>query len=233
MGKVALKHKKDDGCKVQYRVCAVPNPKGGHACYAGRAVMKKASLRTIAEQMEREGSKYAQYEILGIAEQMIDVIIDRLRHGETVDFGSMMRIRPSVKGRFESETDEFDTKRHVLEVVVTAGAQLRSALEGVAAEKVDAVVYPEIKSAEVTSGAGVTIVEVYGTRLYCKDFEREAKWILKVGDLATKVSPLMQKPNGRRVTFSFPHAQYPLGTEATLALQLANGRTTSVVLTFV
>lgn len=233
MKKQVLKHVKDDSCKVQYRVCGVPNPKGGNACYAGRAVMKKASLRSIAEQMEREGSKYAQHEILGIAEQMIDVIVDRLRHGETVDFGSMMRIRPSIKGRFESEMDRFDDSRHELEVVVTAGSQLRKALEGVGAEKVGALAYPEITSAEVTQGEEVTLVYIRGRRLYRTDLGKGAQWSLTIDGTTIDVKPLLQKLNGRYVTFSFTPEQLPAGAVATLTLKLANNYETSIPLPLV
>ena len=77
--------------KVRYRLVETPIQKEGKACYAARAVVRTTSLRQIAEQMVREGSKYAEHEILGIAEQMIGVIIDRLRDGDSVNFGSIMR----------------------------------------------------------------------------------------------------------------------------------------------
>lgn len=205
--------------KVRYRLVETPIQKEGKPCYAARAVVRTTSLRQIAEQMVREGSKYAEHEILGIAEQMIGVIIDRLRDGDSVNFGSIMRFRPSIKGNFESKGEPFDPKTHQLVVAVSAGSRLRDALEGVTVECLDEVKKPEIRSVTVAPLGDLHVVEVSGIHLYQKNLGNGASWWICTADQQIQIPNVAQKTSGRTVTFLLPHATIPNGVEATVVLK--------------
>ena len=205
--------------KVRYRLVETPVQKEGKACYAARAVVQTTSLRQIAEQMVREGSKYAEHEILGIAEQMIGVIIDRLREGHSVNFGSMMRFRPSIKGNFESKGETFDPKTHQLVVAVSAGSRLRNALEGVTVECLDEVKNPEIRSVTVAPLGDLHVVEVSGIHLYQKNLGNGASWWICTADQQIQIPNVAQKTSGRTVTFLLPHATIPKGVEAPIVFK--------------
>ena len=205
--------------KVRYRLVETPVQKEGKACYAARAVVQTTSLRQIAEQMVREGSKYAEHEILGIAEQMIGVIIDRLRDGHSVNFGSMMRFRPSIKGNFDSKEEPFDPKTHQLVVAVSAGSRLRHALDGVAVECLDDGKMPEIRNVTVEVLGDLHFVEVSGIHLYQKNLGNGASWWIRTADTQVLIPNVVQKPSGRTVTFLLPHATIPKGVEATIVFK--------------
>lgn len=192
--------------------------------YAARAVVKPMNLRQIARQMVREGSKYAEHEILGVAEQMIDVIIDRLRHGASVNFGSMMRFRPSIKGGFESATEPFDAKKHQLKVAVSAGPWLRNALDGVAVEPMVAVTFPQIIDVEVGEAEDANVVQLFGRHLYRKDLGKGSQWLIRSEKKSTELRPLAQKRNGREVMFVLDGRIYPPGTTVIFVLRVKEGK---------
>lgn len=217
--------------KVRYRLVETPIQKEGKACYAARAVVRTTSLRQIAEQMVREGSKYAEHEILGIAEQMIGVIIDRLRDGDSVNFGSIMRFRPSIKGNFESKGETFDPKNHQLVVAVSAGSRLRNALEGVTVECLDEVKTPEIRSVTAAPLGDLHVVEVTGVHLYQKNLGNGASWWIRTADQQIPIPNVAQKNSGRTVTFLLPRATIPNGIEATVVLKCGKSEFTSAPIT--
>ena len=206
--------------KVRYRLVETPMQKEGKTCYAARAVVQNTSLRQIAAQMVREGSKYAEHEILGIAEQMIDVIIDRLRDGHSVNFGSMMRFRPSIKGSFDAKDEAFDPKTHQLVVAVSAGSRLRKALEGVTVECLDEAKLPEIREVTVEPLGDLRIVEVTGICLRQNNLGDGANWWIYTADQHYPISSVVQKASGRTVTFVLPQSAIPRGTEATIVLKV-------------
>ena len=220
MSKEGLKVNNGDAGKVRYRICVAPQRENETPCFGARAEVKTVSLRAIAEQVEREIAKYDASEVLCITEQVIDAIIDRLRHGYSVNFGSMMRFRPAVKGRFEHEEDEFDANRHQLVVAVSAGAQLRHALDGVSVERIKRSAIPKIRKVEVSPSEDMTFVQVKGTALYRKDLGDAAQWFIKVDHTRQPITPQIQKSSGREVIFSFSHETYAKGTTFTLILRL-------------
>jgi hypothetical protein len=213
--------------KIRYRLVETPIKKEGKVCYAARAVVQPMSLAQIAQQMVREGSKYAEHEIVGIAEQMMDVIIHQLRSGKSVNFGSVMRFRPSIKGRFESKEDAFDLKAHQLRVAVSAGSRLRDALEGVAVECVDEVKMPEIRAVTVDTLGKMRWVEVTGKYLYQKNLGDGANWWVRVADKQHPIAEVVQKPTGRTVTFLLPQTTIPVGTEVTIGLKVGKNEFSS------
>lgn len=201
---------------VQYTLSPMPPDAKGHITYGAHAIVKSCGLRAIADQMKREGSKYAQGEILAIAEQMIDVIINRLQNGYSVNFGSMMRFRPSIKGRFETKDAPFDPAQHELLVAVSVGRRLRKALEGVSVEQVADQTIPELNSVEVSCSSGTRFFKVNGYHLNRSD----AKWFIKVGKKTYWLDPVSQKKTGREVLLFQPEKTLSAGTEATLGLRV-------------
>jgi hypothetical protein len=217
--------------KIRYRLVETPIKKDGRVCYAARAVVRPMGLAQIAEQMVREGSKYAEHEIVGIAEQMMDVIIYQLRSGYSVNFGSVMRFRPSIKGRFESKEDTFDLKEHQLRVAVSAGSRLRNALDGVAVECVDEVKMPEIRAVSVEHPGQLHLVEVTGRHLYQKHLGDGVSWWARVADKQHPIMDVVQKSSGRTVTFLLPQAIFPIGTEVTIVLKVGKNEFSSALIT--
>lgn len=206
--------------KIPYRLVETPIRKDGKSCYAARVIVQPMSLRQIAAQMVREGSKYAEHEIVGIAEQMVDVIIHQLRNGRSVNFGSVMRFRPSIKGRFNAKDEAFDPKAHQLRIAVSAGRRVKNALEGVTVECVDKVNIPEIRSVTVEHPGAVCLIEVTGNHLYQKNLGNGASWWIRTADKQDPITEVVQKRSGRNVTLLVPHSTFPNGTEATLVLKI-------------
>lgn len=209
--------------KVQYHLVKMKNQKEGTERYAARTISRSSNLKTIAEQMVNEGSKYSEYEILGIAEHLIKVIIEELREGKSVNFGSVMHFRPSIKGVFTDKEETFDAAKHKVCVAVSAGSQLRNVLKDVPVELLKAEAVPEITSVQLTPSAQDTIVQLFGRHLYCEGLGERAKWFVKKGKQRTEVTPLMQKKSGREVLVSLPQKTYPTGTEVTFILQKQDG----------
>lgn len=115
--------------KIQYRLTPIPNRNGGNGGFAARAVVRSLGLKQIAEQMVREGSKYSENEIIAIADQLFSVVLNRLKNGFSINLGSMLRIRPSIKGKFEREDEAFDPKKHKIFVAVSVGRWLREKIQ--------------------------------------------------------------------------------------------------------
>ena len=213
--------------KVRYRLVKMPARQDEKAWYAAHAIVQTTSLRQIAEQMVREGSKYAEHEILGIAEQMIDVITERLRDGHSVNFGSMMRFRPSIKGRFETQDEAFDPKKHQLRVAVSVGRRLLKAVEDVTVECVDEKKMPEILDVSATPYGDSHFIEITGLHLYQKHLGDGANWSIRTADAHYPIKEVVQKTSGRLVTFLFPQATLPHGTEVTLVLTVGKSEFSS------
>ena len=220
MSTEVLKVNNGDACKVRYQICVTPQRENEAPCYGARAEVKTVSLRAIAEQVEREGSKYDASEVICITEHVIGAIIDRLRHGYSVNFGSMMRFRPSIKGRFEHEEDEFDANRHQLVVAVSAGSQLRHALDGVSVERIKQTTTPKIRKVDVSLTESMILVQVMGSALYRQDLGETAQWFIEVDHTRKPIQPQIQKQNGREVIFSLPRKTYAQGTTFTLILRI-------------
>lgn len=214
-------HATDDARKIHYRLVEIPNRDGERECYAARACITPMSLRAIAQQMVREGSKFAQHEILSMAEQMIDVITDQLRNGHSVNFGSMMHFRPSIKGRFDTEDEAFNPSKHELLVSVSVGRGLRSALKDVKPELLSGPSHPEMRAVSITPSEQTNLIRITGKHLYYKELGETANWFIRIDNKLNPVTPIFQKPNGREVLFTLPTATYPVGTEAAFILRLS------------
>lgn len=173
-----------------------------------------------AAQMVREGSKYAEHEIVGMAEQMIDVILHQLRNGHSVNFGSAMRFRPSIKGCFHAKDEPFDPKVHQLRLAVSAGRRMKHVLEGVAVECADKVNLPEIRSIVVEHPGATHLIKVSGAHLYQKNLGNGASWWIRTADKQHPITEVVQKRTGRTVTFLLPQSSFPIGTEATFVLKV-------------
>ena len=206
--------------KIRYRLVETPIRKDEKPCYAARVIVDPMSLRQIAAQMVREGSKYAEHEIVGMAEQMIDVIMHQLRNGRSVNFGSVMRFRPSIKGCFHAKDEPFNPKVHQLRLAVSAGRLMKHALEGVAVECADQEKLPEIRSVVVEHPGATHLVKVIGTHLYQKNLGSGASWWIRTANTQYPITEVVQKRTGRSVTFLLPQSTFPIGTEATFVLKV-------------
>ena len=205
--------------KIRYRLLAVPNPTGGQACFGARVVAKPSSLRSIAEQMVHEGSKYAEHEIVGIAEHMVNVMIAHLREGRAVNFGSVVRLRPSIKGRFEKKSEDFDPTKHQVSIAVSAGRLLRSVLSDVSVERDEQMAVPTIDNVEVSTVEGMHLVTLDGRHLYHEPLGEHAQWFIEYAGTRQVIRPTQQKKTGRNILFALPVKTYPEGVNITLVLR--------------
>lgn len=184
--------------KISYALQPVPPKARKDATkdgpYAAHVVASTASLATLAQQMVREGSKFSEAEIVSMMTQMMDVIADRLSHGESVNLGSMVRLRPAIRGTFETVQTPFDEKSHQVVVTATIGSKLRKIVQGVKVELVDHVVVPKVTSVNVVASSKedsktVNFI-VQGHSLLRQPCKKASEWFVIVGAEMISLTPI-------------------------------------------
>ena len=116
----SLTAKNNPGHALRYEVVrnALYEKNRGERSYFARVHAEVKSLRELAETMVREGSKYKATEIFAILQDFTDLTIRLLQEGYAINVGSLVRFRPSIRGKFTSEEDVFT--RGVHQIVVTS-----------------------------------------------------------------------------------------------------------------
>ncbi|MDR8393622.1 DUF4469 domain-containing protein [Aliifodinibius sp. S!AR15-10] len=89
----------------------------------------------VYEHMTREGSTITKAEALAGFEEVMQGIINLVKRGYAVNT-PLVNISPGIRGVFESEEDNFDTKRHEIKVNVNPGVRLQEVVEEIDVEKV-------------------------------------------------------------------------------------------------
>lgn len=221
----------ENGANIKYWLQKIPSPVANKkTAYAARAYIRSCGLMAIAEQMKREGSKYDPHEVVSILQQFFDVVIDRLKQGYSVNVGSMLHFRPSIKGSFAEKDEAFNSAKHQILVSVNEGRRLREALLNERAELVEMQVRPELTMVDVNMESSGAFLHVKGYHLY--DSEGNARWFVRVNKKVTEIAPLFVKKNGREAMLSLPIAKYPKGTTISLLLRYYKGKNNFVEYTY-
>ena len=129
-----------DGYVLRYEIVknALREKNAGEISYCARVHASVKSLRELAETMVREGSKYKSSEIFAILQDFTDLTIRLLQEGYAVNVGSLVRFRPSIRGKFTSENDTFTRGVHRIIVRSATGSILRNVAASTTVERISA-----------------------------------------------------------------------------------------------
>lgn len=109
----------------------------GETTYFARVHAEVKSLRELTETMVREGSKYKASEIFAILQDFTNLTIRLLQEGYAINVGSLVRFRPSIRGKFTSEEDVFTRGIHRIVVASATGSVLRNVAADALVERVN------------------------------------------------------------------------------------------------
>lgn len=135
----SLTAKNNPGHALRYEVVrnALYEKNRGERSYFARVHAEVKSLRELAETMVREGSKYKATEIFAILQDFTDLTIRLLQEGYAINVGSLVRFRPSIRGKFTSEEDVFTRGVHQIVVTSATGSVLRNIAANTVVERVN------------------------------------------------------------------------------------------------
>ena len=212
--------------KIRYSLQPVP-PKarsgdGTEGPYAAHVQIRPASLRSIAEQMVREGSKYSESEIIAIISQLMETIAYRLTNGESVNLGSMLRLKPAIRGTFSTLETPFNAAEHEIVVSATIGSNLRKIIQQATVEHVERSTSPkllqvvpfDVSSANMPNFSFI----VRGSHLTSVPKGATASWFIRVNGDVRALEPIAC--DNQKALFQLPYAHYPVGTIFQIGLRL-------------
>ncbi len=218
---------RSEEAKIQYSLRPVP-PKArgtskGEGPYAAHVKMKPASFESIAAQMVREGSKYEKAELVAIMTKVMDTVAHRLTNGESVNLGSMVRLRPAIRGTFETLATPFNAQNHEVVVTATIGRKLRSLLKSAKVEPLQRMkAMPKLKQVTIYEQAresnGCATFAVNGSYLLAKYSKKPAEWFVMVNGRETIIAPVSLENN--KALFMVPAEILPAGTTFQLGLRV-------------
>jgi len=120
---------------IRYSVVKNTLIDGRKVCRARVHTVRMVPMEEIVDLVAAGRASVSKSDVLGVVELMGRVVGDLLADGYSVDM-PWAAMRPSIRGRFESEEDEFDPNRHQIVVSATAGKRVRQRMRDVRAEKV-------------------------------------------------------------------------------------------------
>lgn len=210
--------------KIRYTLQPVP-PKarkgeGEATPYAAHVVAPPASLATLAQQMVREGSKYSESEIVAVATQLMETMAYRLANGEAVNLGSMIRLRPAIRGTFATAQTPFNAEEHDIIVTASIGNRLRRIVQGATVEQMDHVTLPKLKQIEVvqkSAEAPINLI-VHGLYLTKQPCDISSEWFVRIGETTQVITP--SACNDRYAVFVVQREQLPIGTQFTVGMRV-------------
>ena len=131
---------------IQYTVVRNPalSKLKGTDCYNARITAPAMSLRQIAETLANEGSKYSPAEVTAILEHAAEVIARAVKTGRAVNFGALVRFRPSIRGTFDSPNDQYQAGKQKIVVTASIGSALRNVAADAPTMKIGASSLPKI-----------------------------------------------------------------------------------------
>lgn len=144
---MALNIENGDTSAIRYDLVknALLEKNKGEESYYARVYTTTKSLKAVAETMVREGLKYSPYEIYCILEAFTDVVTRLLQEGYAVNMGSLVRFRPSIQGRFNTEQEGFNRGDHRIVVRASVGASLRNVAASASVARISATWIPELQ----------------------------------------------------------------------------------------
>lgn len=217
-GKPLLHSMNGESPKIEYKVLKVPTRVEEEAPYAGRVVHHPMSLKQLSATMVREGSKYSEPEIHSILTHFFETIRNCLREGKTVNVGGLLRLSPSIRGRFESEDDVFDTKRHKLRVKSVLGYDFLHLFDDfteVELKKIEGELLPKISYVTVTKmiPSGWNFF-VRGNHFVTPTEEGDSYWFLEIGSEKKRLQ--LTSSNSNRAVILQTEEDIPAGSEVKL-----------------
>jgi hypothetical protein len=135
-----------DAAAVRYDVvknCAQSKTLGRDV-FCSRTSTRVKSLAEVADTMVREGSKYEANEVVAILEKFAKVTTRLLQEGYAVNVGSLVRFRPSIRGKFETVDEAFSKAKHRIVVRASVGSALRNVAATASVQRITAIPLPEI-----------------------------------------------------------------------------------------
>ncbi len=123
---------------IQYQVHrnAAASKNLGQDVFSARVVTSETvSLAEIAKTMVANGSPYGETHIVSVLTDMANTCTALLCGGRAVDLGGLVRLRPSIRGTFESEEATVGPG-HTLRVKASVGSKLRGIVSGCATQKI-------------------------------------------------------------------------------------------------
>lgn len=119
----------------------------GRDVYCSKVQATPLSLATVADTMVREGCKYETNEVVSILEKFATVATRLLQEGNAINLGSLVRFRPSIRGKFESIDEAFSKDKHRIVVTASVGSALRNVASTAAVSRITTIPLPEINIA--------------------------------------------------------------------------------------
>lgn len=118
----------------------------GRDVFCSRTSTKVKSLTEVADTMVREGSKYETNEVVAILEKFAKVTTRFLQEGYAVNVGSLVRFRPSIRGKFETVDEAFSKAKHRIVVQASVGSALRNVAATASVQRITAIPLPVIST---------------------------------------------------------------------------------------
>lgn len=116
----------------------------GRDVYCSKVQATPLSLATVADTMVREGCKYETNEVVSILEKFASVATRLLQEGNAINLGSLVRFRPSIRGKFETIDEAFSKAKHRIVVNASVGSALRNVAVSASVSRITAMPLPEI-----------------------------------------------------------------------------------------
>ncbi len=138
----------DNGTSAAIRYDVVKNyaqsKAKGTNIFNARVQAPTKSLREVADTMVREGCKYDSAEVVAILEKFASVTTRLLQEGNAINVGSLVRFRPSIRGKFNTPETAFSKADHRIVVNASIGSALRDVAATAQVMRVSNIGLPEI-----------------------------------------------------------------------------------------
>ena len=124
-----------------------------------------ADMHAIAERIIEQGSTVTSADILAVLEDTIKACEALLLEGYNVNLGGLVRLQPTIKGKFNGLNDKFDPARHQVDVGATPGARVRKTIRENAKVHKDEAIKPTptlIEFKDTTTGAVNDTIRIGG-----------------------------------------------------------------------
>lgn len=194
---------------IKFTTRANPFPEAeGKRDYFGTAIPNGTlGLDELIERMVEHGCKMAPVTIRYLFDELMHTACDVMaEHQCSVDFG-FCKLRPAIKGTFESEDGQFDPKRHKLEIEAILSPTIRKAVaEGLEAVNVTPAETPKPSIDSVCYGPDfarnvISVAEpfeVHGTGLTVRHGDESAEFEFPSGGKLAVTLTSQNKSDGTR-----------------------------------
>lgn len=195
--------------------------------FCARVTAAAKSLREVAETMVENGSKYSAVEIYAILEAFADVVARLLKKGCAVNVGSLVRFRPSIRGRFETEADAFNPSEHRIVVKASVGSALRNVAANASVLRASSLPLPVLtavynaQNGELNTCASEGVIVVMGKH-FIWDSTATDEGFFAIYDGTELACTLISLDDNRMTAFlEMPHMLNP-GDEVELCFRTRN-----------